>query len=118
METTTQIKPTITIDEYFQIVSKLSIKIGQITAAERIPKSNGLKLAVSFGSNPEDIKTAFTNLGKTFEPEAFVGKQFPFVMNLAPTEIKGVNSQVMIVVGEKEDGTIELGNFTNGSKLI
>lgn len=112
-------KPKITIDEFSEISSKLSIQIGEIISAERIPKSNGLKLTVMFGHLPEDVKTSFTSLGKTFEPDVFVGKKCPFIMNLESTVIKGVNSEVMIMVGEHEYlGGIDLDNYRVGAKLM
>lgn len=118
METTQIKKPTITLDEFLEIKSKLDIQVGKIISAERIPKSIGLKLTIEFGPNPEDIKTAFTNLGNTLEPEAFVGKKCPFIMNLAPAEIKGVKSEVMIMIGEHADGVIDLDDYNVGAKLM
>lgn len=108
-------KEQITFDQFLEIEKKLDIQIGGIILAERIPKSNGLKLTVDFGNGI--LKTAFTNLGKTFEPEALIGQICPFIMNLEPSLIKGVNSEVMIMVGEK-DGIIKFDNYTIGSKLF
>ena len=68
---TTLTKPTITYDEYEAIHNKLSIRIGRIIEAEKIPKSNGLKLTVVF--DEDEFKTAFTNLGKHFAPEELKG---------------------------------------------
>lgn len=119
-------KPFIDIEELSSISSKLSIQIGKIISAELIPKSNGLKLTVKFGENPEDIKTSFTNLGKSFKPEEFIGLICPFIMNLKPSVIKGVESQVMIMPGEIEfkgsegniEKTVTLDSFLVGAKLI
>ncbi len=115
---TTLTKPEISIEDFMAIEAKLSIRIGQVVAAERVPKSNGLKLTVIFGQDKSEEKTAFTNLGKTFEPEAFIGLLFPFVMNLAPATIKGVLSEVMIMVGSDSEGKVDLENNTIGSKLM
>ena len=115
---TTLTKQIISYDEFVAIESKLSIMVGEIVHAERIPKSNGLKLTVSFGDPMGNHKTAFTNLGKFFEPTELAGRKFPFIMNLAPSIIKGVTSEVMIMVSEREDGSIDLTNSTNGSKLM
>jgi methionyl-tRNA synthetase len=119
-------KPFIDIEELSSISSKLSIQIGKVISAELIPKSNGLKLTVKFGENPEDIKTSFTNLGKSFKPEEFIGLICPFIMNLKPSVIKGVESQVMIMPGEIEfkgsegniEKTVTLDSFLVGAKLI
>lgn len=111
-------KPEITYDEFVEASSKLEIRIGQIVLAERIPKSNGLKLTVIFGPNKEDERTSFTNLGKTLEPEALLGLRCPFIMNIVSNEIKGVNSQVMIMVGLHTDGTIDLEDYEIGVQLM
>lgn len=111
-------KPKITFGELLEIENKLEIRIGQIIHAERVPKSNGLKLTVIFGENKEDERTAFTNLGKHFEPEALLCVKCPFIMNLEPSEIKGVKSEVMIMVAEGKDGKIEFENFSIGAKLM
>lgn len=109
-------KKEISFDEFNEISSKLEILNGEVIDAELVPKSNGLKLTVKFGE--DDIKTAFTNLGKYFAPHNFIGFTFPFLMNLTPTLIKGVNSEIMILVGERSDNTVDLYNNTYGSKLM
>jgi methionyl-tRNA synthetase len=111
-------KPQITFDEFLEIDSKLEIIIGQITEAELVPKSYGLKLTVNFGG--EDVRTVFTNIGKTHTPEQLVGLTMPFITNLAPSVIKGVNSQAMIMVGIGSDGNSQIGlnSMGVGTKLM
>ena len=111
-------KPKLSYNKFEEIAGYLTIRIGQIVAAERVPKSNGLKLTVIFGGDKADEKTAFTNLGKHFEPDAFLGLSCPFIMNLEPSLIKGVNSEVMIMVATNDDGTIDLNNYRIGSTLM
>jgi methionyl-tRNA synthetase len=110
-------KPKIKFEEFLEIQSKLEIKIGQITDAERVPKSYGLKLTVDFGD--EDVRTVFTNLGKTYEPEHLIDLTAPFITNLESTSIKGVESQAMIMVGELGDKTqVGLDFIGIGTKLM
>ena len=109
-------KKQINFDEFIEIEKSLEIRIGAIINAEPIPKSNGLKLTVSFGNG--EFKTSFTNLGKTFKPDEFINKLCPFITNLAPTEIKGVVSEVMIMVATDKDGKIQINNYEIGSKLL
>jgi methionyl-tRNA synthetase len=111
-------KPQITFDEFLEIESKLEIKIGQITEAELVPKSYGLKLTVDFGNG--DIRTVFTNIGKTSYPEQLTGLTMPFITNLAPSVIKGVNSEAMIIVGIGTEGQHQVGLdfFGIGTKLL
>jgi len=114
-------KDKITFENFIELSKQLDIRIGKITDAVKIPKSYGLKLTVLFGHGEEDIiKTAFTNLGKTHEPEVLIGIQCPFIMNLEPSTIKGVTSEVMIMVGEHDvfGEQIDLTKLVYGSKLM
>lgn len=105
-------KNKLTIDAFGALANQLDIKFGQIVDAERIPKSYGLKLTVSFGPSGE-TKTAFTNLGKDYEPEALIGLIAPFVLNLEPSELKGVMSEVMILAVPDADN-----RFKTGTKIL
>lgn len=109
-------KQLIEFSEFLEIEEKLEIKIGRITAAESVPKSYGIKLTVDFGG--EDTRTVFTNLGKTYKPEQFIGLSTPFVTNLTPSEIKGVVSQAMILSPQNINGEDEWFDYSVGTKLI
>lgn len=111
-------KEKISFDEFVAIQAKLEIKIGKVLDAIAVPKSYGLKLAVDFGNG--DVRSVFTNLGKTHTPEQFIGLTMPFITNLEPTVIKGVNSTAMIMVGEGTEGQTQVGldNFGIGTKLL
>jgi len=111
-------KNKINFDEFLEASSKLEITIGQITGAERVPKSYGLKLTVDFGNN--DIRSVFTNIGKTHEPENLIGLTLPFITNLEPSVIKGVNSEAMIMVGTSPEGKEQVGldYIGIGTKLL
>lgn len=109
-------KQLIEFSEFLEIEEKLEIKIGRIIEAESVPKSYGIKLTVDFGG--EDIRTVFTNLGKTYKPEQFIGLSTPFVTNLAPSEIKGVLSQAMILSPKDFNGDDEWFDYSVGTKLI
>lgn len=109
-------KQEISFEEFLEIENKLEIKIGRITEAEAVPKSYGIKLTVDFGN--DDIRSVFTNLGKTYKPEQFIGFSTPFVTNLAPSEIKGVLSQAMILPPQDLDGDDEWYDYSIGTKLF
>lgn len=109
-------KQEISFEEFLEIENKLEIKVGRITEAEAVPKSYGIKLTVDFGNN--DIRSVFTNLGKTYKPEQFIGLATNFVTNLAPSEIKGVLSQAMILPPKDLDGDDEWGDFYEGVKIF
>ena len=112
-------KEQITFDQFLEIEKKLEIKMGHVIGAERVAKSKKLiKLIVDFASDEKDRKTVVTNLGDKFESEAFYLKMIPFITNLAPTSMMGIESQAMIVVAEGTDGLIYFDNYPIGSKLL
>ncbi|MEN9649119.1 MAG: hypothetical protein RL094_86 [Candidatus Parcubacteria bacterium] len=93
----------ITIDD----VKKVEIKIGKILSAEKVEGSDKLlKLSVDFGE--ETPRQVLSGIGKTFtEPTELVGSSFPFVTNLEPRAIMGMESQAMIFAASHE-GTLAL----------
>jgi len=111
-------KNKINIDEFLVISEQLEITFGQITEAVRIPKSHGIKLIVDFGEG--DVRSVFTNLGKTHEPDLLINLICPFVTNLTPVEIKGVMSEAMIMVGvgPNDEPEITLDFIGIGTKLL
>jgi methionine--tRNA ligase beta chain len=86
----------------FEDFEKLRIQIGLIVNAEMVEGTDKLlKLQVSFG---DEIRQIVSGIAQFYTPEKLVGKQFPFVTNLEPRIIKGIESQGMILavgVGEK-----------------
>jgi len=115
-------KDKIHFTDFLEIEKKLDIRIGQIVAAERVPKSNKLlKLTVIFGAEEEYQKTVVTNIGSTHEPEDLLALTMPFIVNLEPVTMMGVVSEAMIVVGTNDDTDkpqVGLDYFNIGSKLI
>lgn len=84
---------TVSID-YFRAVE---LKAGKIIHAERVPKSNKLvKLIVDFGTENRQI---VAGIGKKYSPEELVGRTCPFVYNLEPAKLMGVESNGMILAG-------------------
>jgi len=84
--------------------AKVEIKVGLVTQAEDVEKSNKLiKLKVNLGE--EDERTIFTGVRTFgFTPEDFNDKQFLFVTNLEPRKMMGEESQGMILAVDGEDG--------------
>lgn len=89
-------KEQITIDDF----AKVEIKIGTILAAERVPETDKLiKCTVDVGE--EEPRTIVSGIAHMREPEDIVGLQVPYITNLAPRTIKGVESNGMLLaVGE------------------
>jgi len=100
-------------------LEKIEIKIGKITFAEKIENTDKLiRLEVDFGEEKRQIVTAMAGF---YEPEYFVGKEFPFITNLDYRKFKGVESQGMIMackVGEKPVFLIPEKEVPPGSQVI
>jgi|TARA_R110000824_G_scaffold234480_2_gene423036 methionine--tRNA ligase beta chain len=92
-------KSNITFDDFL----KLDVRICKVISAERVPKTDKLiKLVVDTGI---DEREGVTNLGSEFEPEDFVDLAFPFLLNLEPMKMRGIESKVMIMATSDSEGT-------------
>lgn len=90
----------------FDDFTKMDIRVGTITACEKVPKTKKLlKLTVNTGI---DSRTIVSGIAEHFEPEQLVGQQACFLVNLAPREIKGITSNGMILMAQDADGTLRL----------
>ena len=78
-------------------VKKVEITVGEILSAERIEGSDKLlKLSVSFGE--EHPRQVLSGIGPYFEDiQVLVGKRYPFITNLAPRMMMGLESRAMIL---------------------
>ena len=93
-------KDEITFEEF----SKMDIRVGTITAAEKIEKADKLlKLTVDTGI---DIRTVVSGIAENFKAEDVVGQKVSILLNLAPRKIRGVESQGMILMAESEEGEL------------
>lgn len=86
-----------TLDEF----KKCDLRIGKITAAERIEGSEKLlKLSVDVG----DSRQVVSGIGKAYTPEELIGKQIVIIANLDPRMMMGLESQGMLLAAEGADG--------------
>ena len=93
-------KEEITFDEF----SKMDLRVGTITAAEKIEKADKLlKLTVDTGI---DVRTVVSGIAEHFKPEEVIGQKVSILLNLAPRKIRGVESQGMILMAETEKGEL------------
>ena len=92
-------KDIISYDDF----AKLEITIGTIEAVAVVPDADKLlKLTVNVGE--ETPRQIISGIREFFDdPEELVGKQCPFVTNLAPRVIRGLESQGMILAASHED---------------
>ena len=84
----------------FEDFAKLEIRIGKVTSAEKVEDADKLlKLEVDFCSEKRQI---VSGIAEFYKPEDLVGKEFPFLFNLEPRTIRGVESQGMILAVDNE----------------
>ena len=103
----------LSIDDF----KKVEIKIGEILSVESIEGSEKLlRLKVNFGDHERQVLSGI----KTFfpDPQTLVGKRAPFVTNLAPRTMMGLESQAMILaVGGEADVPFALFETTGAPGL-
>lgn len=77
---------------------KLSLRIGKITAAERIPNMKKiLKVQVDIGDRTAQ---AIAGGAEYYEPESFVGRKVVVLTNMDAKTIAGVKSEVMLLAAD------------------
>ena len=109
------VKAAVTYDDFI----KLDIRVCTVEAAEKVEKADKLlKLTVNTGV---DTRTIVSGIAEYYTPEDLIGKQFCFILNLAPRKIRGIESNGMILSGEDADGTLRLiapkEKMENGSEV-
>lgn len=93
-------KPEISYEDF----AKLDIRIGTIIAVEVVPEADKLlRLLVEVGeaAGPRQIVSGIREYFP--DPTVLLGKQAPFLVNLAPRTIKGLESQGMIIAAGEGD---------------
>ncbi len=86
----------ISIDDF----AKVEMRVGEVIAAERIPKADKLlKLLVDIGT---EVRQVCAGIAEYYEPEKLIGRKVVVVTNLAPRKLRGVESNGMIVAASVE----------------
>jgi len=94
-----ELKPEIQYDDF----AKLDIRIGTIVAAELVPDTDKLiKCTIDFGE--AGTRTIVSGIAEWKKPEDLIGKQCPYIVNLAPRMLRGVESQGMLLALSDDDG--------------
>ena len=97
----------ITIDDF----KKVEIKIGEILSVENIEGSAKLlKLKVNFGAEERQVLSGIK--AYFLAPQALAGKRCPFVTNLEPRMMMGLESQASILAVRGADAPVALFETT------
>ena len=110
------VKDTIPFEDF----EKLDIRVGLVTACEKIKKSKKLlKFTLDDGSGVD--RTILSGIAQWYEPERLVGKRVLFIANLAPRKMMGEESCGMILSAVNYNGdlsvTTTLDDVKGGSQV-
>jgi len=87
----------------YEDFAKLEIRIGTVIAAELVPDTDKLiKCTIDFGEF--GTRTIVSGIAEWKKPEELVGKQLPYIVNLAPRMLRGVESQGMLLALSDSEG--------------
>ncbi|MBR5584648.1 MAG: methionine--tRNA ligase [Alistipes sp.] len=98
----TEQKAEVSFDDF----QKIDIRVSTILEAEKVAKTKKLlKLTIDTGI---DKRTIVSGIAEYYTPEQLVGRQVLVLANLAPREIKGIESRGMILMAEDALGRLVL----------
>ena len=109
-------KETIEFDDF----TKLDIRVGTIIDAIKVPKTKKLlQLKVDVGI---DVRTIVSGIAESFNPEDIIGQKVTVLVNLAPRNLKGIESMGMILMTNTADGKLafiepENDSVSNGAQI-
>ena len=97
-------KPEITIDDF----AKVELLVGTVLSCEKHPKAD--KLLVSQIDLGGEVRQIVSGIAQYFKPEEMVGRKVVVVSNLKPANLRGVESQGMILAAAdgKELGLVSV----------
>ena len=86
--------PEITIEDF----AKVELKVGTVVKCEKHPKAD--KLLVSQVSLGNETRQIVSGIASCYSPEDMVGRKVIVVTNLKPANLRGVESQGMLLAGQ------------------
>ncbi len=87
----------------FNEFKNTEVKIGEVKSAERVENTDKLiQLMVDVGEDED--RQIISGIAEYTEAEALVGRKFPFVVNLEPRVICGLESNGMILAVSSDSG--------------
>lgn len=96
-------KPAIQYDDF----ARLDIRMGKILEAVPVEGTDKLlRCTIDFGEL--GLRTIVSGIRQFRAPEALIGKMVPYIVNLAPKMIRGVESQGMLLAMSVGDDALAL----------
>ncbi len=107
-----EVKPEVTIDDF----AKLDLKVATVISAEKHPKADKL-LVLQLQVGPEK-RQVVSGIAGAYKPEELVGQNVILVANLKPVQLRGIESQGMILAATKDDIlSLVTADIKNGSQV-
>ena len=90
----------ITIEDF----ARIDLRVARVVEASAIEGADRLlRLVVDLGGETRQL---VAGIKKTYAPETLVGKHIIVVVNLKPAQLRGVESQGMLLAASTDDGPI------------
>ena len=91
--------------------------VGTVIESKKHPEAD--KLLVSKIDIGNEVRQIVSGIAEHYSPNEFVGKKVIVVSNLKPAKIRGIESQGMILAGNKKDllEVISVKDLPNGTKI-
>jgi len=105
----------ITFDEW----EKFDFRIGEILEVEDHPNADKLYV-IKVDVGEEEPRTIVAGIKKHYEKDDLIGRKIVVFMNLKPAELRGVESQGMLLAASENGNVVILGpeeDIANGSKV-
>ena len=91
----------------FEDFKKVDLRTAEIVQAEKVDGADRLlKIQVKMG---EDTRQIVAGIAEHYKPDALIGKKVILVANLKPVEIRGVESQGMLLAASDENSLTLVG---------
>jgi len=93
-----EMKPMIKYEDFV----KLDIRVAQVKSCEKVEGADKLlKIVLDVGELGE--RTIAAGLAQYYKPEELIGKKIAYLANLEPRTLRGIESQGMLLAGEKNN---------------
>ena len=93
------LEPEIGIEDF----GKVELRVAKILSCEKVPKAKKLyKIQLDDGIDGRQI---VSGIAQYYTPEELIGKKIIVVANLKPAKLCGVESNGMLLAGNREDGS-------------
>ncbi|MEG2329062.1 methionine--tRNA ligase [Anaerorhabdus sp.] len=105
--------PEITIEDF----AKVEMVVGQVISCEKHPKAD--KLLVSQIDIGGEVRQIVSGIATSYKPEDMVGKKVCVIINLKPANLRGVESQGMILAGatDKQIEVLSIQDLPIGTQV-